>query len=85
MCVMTIITSYTQKDQLRTFLVVVIASSLFLITSLINPIGQISQQQYVFAQKNTALLTDNKTNSNNTPKIPRCKNSFSRTWSKWRS
>jgi glyoxylase-like metal-dependent hydrolase (beta-lactamase superfamily II) len=64
---MTIITSYTQKDQLRTFLVVVIASSLFLITSLINPIGQISQQQYVFAQKNTALLTDNKTNSNNTP------------------
>jgi glyoxylase-like metal-dependent hydrolase (beta-lactamase superfamily II) len=63
---MTIITSYTQKDQLGTFLVVVTASSLFLVTSMINPIGQISQQQYAFAQKNTALLTDNKTSANNT-------------------
>ena len=34
--------------------------------SLINPIGQISQQQYVFAQKNTTLLTVNKTSADNT-------------------
>jgi glyoxylase-like metal-dependent hydrolase (beta-lactamase superfamily II) len=64
---------YTQKNQPGMFLVVVTASSLFLVTSLINPIGQISQQQYVFAQKNTALLTDNKTNSNNTT-FPRIHN-----------
>jgi glyoxylase-like metal-dependent hydrolase (beta-lactamase superfamily II) len=64
---MTIITSHTQKNQQRMFLVVVVtASSLLLVTALINPIGQISQQQYVFAQKNTTLLTDNKTSSNNT-------------------
>src|SRR5919204_3994946 len=66
-------TSYTQKNHLRMFLVVVTASSLFLVTSLINPIGQISQQQYVFAQKNTALLTDNKTSANNTT-FPRIHN-----------
>jgi glyoxylase-like metal-dependent hydrolase (beta-lactamase superfamily II) len=63
---MTTITSNSQKNQLSIFLVVVMASSLFLITSLVNPIGQISQQQYVFAQKNTALSTDNKTSTNNT-------------------
>ena len=50
----------TQKNQLRMFLVVVTASSLFIVTSLINPIGQISQQQYAFAQKNTGVLADNK-------------------------
>jgi glyoxylase-like metal-dependent hydrolase (beta-lactamase superfamily II) len=63
----------TQKNQLRMFLVVVTASSLFIVTSLINPIGQIAQQQYVFAQKNTALLTDNKTSANNTT-FPRIHN-----------
>jgi glyoxylase-like metal-dependent hydrolase (beta-lactamase superfamily II) len=63
----------TQKNQLRMFLVVVTASSLFIVTCLINPIGQISQQQYVFAQKNTALLTDNKTSANNTT-FPRIHN-----------
>ena len=67
---MTIITSNTQKNQLRAFLIVVVmASSLFLVTSLINPIGQISQQQqqYVFAQKNIAALPSyNKTSTNNT-------------------
>src|ERR687888_652239 len=59
-------TSYTQKNQLRMFLVVVTASSLFLVTSLINPIGQTLQQQYVFAQKNTAVSSYNKTSTNNT-------------------
>jgi glyoxylase-like metal-dependent hydrolase (beta-lactamase superfamily II) len=55
------------------FLVIVAASSLFIVTSLINPIGQISQQQYVFAQKNTALLTVNKTSADNTT-FPRIHN-----------
>ncbi len=66
-------TSYTQKNQLIMFLVVVAASSLFIVTSLINPIGQISQQHYVFAQKNTALLTVNKTSADNTT-FPRIHN-----------
>jgi glyoxylase-like metal-dependent hydrolase (beta-lactamase superfamily II) len=64
---------YTQKNQLRMFLVVVTASSLFIVTSLINPIGQISEQQYVFAQKNTVLLTENKTSATNTT-FPRIHN-----------
>ena len=55
------------------FLVIVAASSMFIVTSLINPIGQISQQQYVFAQKNTALLTVNKTSADN-PTFPRIHN-----------
>lgn len=55
------------------FLVIVAASSLFIVTSLINPIGQISQQHYVFAQKNTALLTVNKTSADNTT-FPRIHN-----------
>ena len=46
---------------------------MFIVTSLINPIGQISQQQYVFAQKNTALLTVNKTSADN-PTFPRIHN-----------
>src|SRR5919204_1270248 len=66
-------TSYTQKNHLRMFLVVVTASSLFLVTSLINPIGQISQQQYACAQKNTGVLADNKTSDNNTT-FPRIHN-----------
>src|ERR687888_2491255 len=66
-------TSYTQKNQLRTFLIVVTASSLLLVTSLINPVGQISQQQYAFAQKNTGILADNRTSDNNTT-FPRLHN-----------
>jgi glyoxylase-like metal-dependent hydrolase (beta-lactamase superfamily II) len=67
MC-MTIIPSNAQKNQLRMFLVVVviIVSSMFLVTYMINPIGRISQQQYVFAQKNTALSTYIGTSINNT-------------------
>jgi glyoxylase-like metal-dependent hydrolase (beta-lactamase superfamily II) len=53
-----------QKNQLRMFLVVITASSLFLVTSLVNPVSQISQQ-YVFAQS-TDLSTYNKTSTNNT-------------------
>ena len=54
---MTAIPSNSQKNQLGVFLIIVTASSLFLVTSLISPIGQISQQQYAFAQKNTANNT----------------------------
>jgi glyoxylase-like metal-dependent hydrolase (beta-lactamase superfamily II) len=61
---MTTISSNFQKNQLGVFLIVITTSSLFLVTSLINPIGQISKQQYAFAQKNTALLTDNKIRDN---------------------
>jgi glyoxylase-like metal-dependent hydrolase (beta-lactamase superfamily II) len=61
------ITSNTPKNQLGIFLaVIVIAASLFSITSMIKPIGQISQQQYVFAQKDTALSTPNTTRTNGT-------------------
>jgi glyoxylase-like metal-dependent hydrolase (beta-lactamase superfamily II) len=70
---MTTIPSNSQKNQLGVFLIVVTASSLFLVTYLINPIDQISQQQYAFAQKNTGVLTDNKTSVNNTS-FPRIHN-----------
>ena len=59
--------STVQKNQQRMFLVVVAISSLFLAGSMINLItGQISQQQYVFAQKNTTTLSsiNNKTIAN---------------------
>jgi glyoxylase-like metal-dependent hydrolase (beta-lactamase superfamily II) len=49
-------------------LLAVIASSM-LVSSLINPIGQTSQQQYVFGQDNTiASSTDNNNNNNNNNK-----------------
>ncbi|MFL6342084.1 MAG: hypothetical protein ACJ72U_11145 [Nitrososphaeraceae archaeon] len=67
---MTTIPSNFQKNQLGVLLIVVTASSLFLVTSLINPIGQISHQQYAFAQKNTGGLADNKTSDNNTTFSP---------------
>ena len=70
---MTTIPSNFQKNQLGVFLIVVTASGLFLVTSLISPIGQISQQQYAFAQKNTGVLEDNKTSDNNTT-FPRIHN-----------
>ena len=55
--IMTILMSTVQKNQQRMFLVVVAISSLFLAGSMINLItGQISQQQYVFAQKKILLL-----------------------------
>ncbi|MFL6400184.1 MAG: MBL fold metallo-hydrolase [Nitrososphaeraceae archaeon] len=63
---MTTIASNFQKNRLGVFLIVATASSLLLVTYLINPIGQISQQQYAFAQKNTGVLEDNKTSDNNT-------------------
>jgi glyoxylase-like metal-dependent hydrolase (beta-lactamase superfamily II) len=65
---MTTIPSNAQKNQLRMFLVVVviIVSSLLLVTYVVNPIGRISQQQYVFAQKNAALSIYNGTSINNT-------------------
>jgi glyoxylase-like metal-dependent hydrolase (beta-lactamase superfamily II) len=71
MCMTIIITSNAQKNQLRMFLVVgvVMASSLFLVTSLINPIGHTSQQQqYVFAQENSTIVSSssNKTSTNAT-------------------
>jgi glyoxylase-like metal-dependent hydrolase (beta-lactamase superfamily II) len=62
----TILSNNSQKNRLGVFLIVVTASCLFLVTSLINPTGQISQQQYAFAQKNTGVLEDNKTSDNNT-------------------
>jgi glyoxylase-like metal-dependent hydrolase (beta-lactamase superfamily II) len=66
---MTTIPSNSQKNQLGVFLIVVTASSLFLVTSLINPISQISQQQYVFAQKNTGVLAYNKISTTTLPQI----------------
>jgi hypothetical protein len=47
-------------------LAAVAASSMLLATPLINPIGQTSQQQYVFAQENTTVSSYNKTNTNGT-------------------
>ncbi|HEY9385484.1 MAG TPA: MBL fold metallo-hydrolase [Nitrososphaeraceae archaeon] len=45
-------------------LAVVTTSSILLVTFLINPIGQISQQQYVSAQENTTVSSYNKTSTN---------------------
>jgi glyoxylase-like metal-dependent hydrolase (beta-lactamase superfamily II) len=63
---MTLIKPNSQKSQLRMLLVLVAASSLFLAGSTINLKGQISPQQYVFAQKNTIVSSYNKTSSNAT-------------------
>jgi glyoxylase-like metal-dependent hydrolase (beta-lactamase superfamily II) len=66
LCVMATIPSNAIKNQLRMFLVVVviIVSSVLLVTYMINPIGRISQLQYVFAQKNTTLSIYKGTSTN---------------------
>jgi hypothetical protein len=45
-------------------LAAVATSSILLVTFLINPIGQTSQQQYVSAQENTIVSSYNKTSTN---------------------
>lgn len=64
---MATISSNAMKNQIRMFLVVVviIVSSVLLVIYVINPLGRISQLQYVFAQKNSALSTYNGTSINN--------------------
>jgi glyoxylase-like metal-dependent hydrolase (beta-lactamase superfamily II) len=47
-------------------LLTVMMASIILVTSLINSIGQISQQQNVFAQENTSVSSFNKTSTNAT-------------------
>jgi glyoxylase-like metal-dependent hydrolase (beta-lactamase superfamily II) len=54
-----------QRNRLIILLAVMTGSSIF-VTFLINPVGQISQQQYVFAQENIITSPSNKINASTT-------------------